>query len=73
MPKVISLLAIAFVLVSVLAGSVQGQQRPALDFEPTVGAPAYPRGNGPIVLIDEGHTTFIPWGQRLITMTHISR
>ncbi len=58
MPKVISLLAIAFVLVSVLAGSVQGQQRPALDFEPMVGAPAYPRGGGPIVLIDEGHHNF---------------
>ena len=58
MPKVISLLTIAFVLVSVLAGSVQGQQRPVLDFEPTVGAPAYPRGGGPIVLIDEGHHNF---------------
>ncbi len=58
MPKVLSLLAIAFVLVFVLAGSVQGQQRPALDFEPTVGAPAYPRGGGPIVLIDEGHHNF---------------
>ena len=55
MPKVIPLRAIAFVLFPVLAASVQSQQRAALDFEPTVGAPAYPRGGGPIVLIDEGH------------------
>ena len=58
MPKVIPLRAIAFVLFPVLAGSVQGQQRTALDFEPTVGAAAYLRGDGPIVLIDEGHHNF---------------
>ena len=58
MPKAIPLGAIGFVLLSVLAGTVQGQQRPALDFEPTVDAPAYPRGGGPIVLVDEGHHNF---------------
>ncbi len=58
MPKVIPLRAIALILFPVLAGSVQGQQLAALDFEPTVGAPAYPRGGGPIVLIDEGHHNF---------------
>ncbi len=58
MPKVIPLRAIAFVLFPVLAGSVQGQQHTVLDFEPTVGAPAYRRGGGPIVLIDEGHHNF---------------
>ena len=58
MPKVIPLRAIAFVLFPMLAGSVQGQQRTALDFEPTVGAAAYLRGDGPIVLIDEGHHNF---------------
>ena len=58
MPKAIPLRAIAFVLFLVLAGSVQGQQRPVLDFEPTVGAPAYPLGGGPVVLIDEGHHNF---------------
>ena len=58
MPKVIPLRAIALILFPVLAGSVQGQQLAALDFEPTVGAPAYPRGGGPIVLVDEGHHNF---------------
>ncbi len=58
MPKTIPLRALAFVLLLVLAGSVQGQQRAAIDFEPTVGAPAYPLGGGPIVLIDEGHHNF---------------
>jgi len=62
MPKVIPLRPIAFVFVlflfPVLAGSVQGQQHTVLDFEPTVGAPAYRRGGGPIVLIDEGHHNF---------------
>ncbi|VUX56184.1 conserved exported protein of unknown function [uncultured Woeseiaceae bacterium] len=62
MPKAIPLRAIAVVLLPVLAGSVQGQQRAALDFEPTVGAPAYPRGGGPIVLIDEGHHNFHTMG-----------
>jgi hypothetical protein len=58
MPKAIPLRAFALVLLLVLAGSVQGQQRAAIDFEPTVGAPAYPLGGGPIVLIDEGHHNF---------------
>jgi hypothetical protein len=58
MHKATPLRAIAIVLLLVLAGAVQGQQRAALDFEPTVGAPAYSRDNGPIVLIDEGHHNF---------------
>ena len=58
MHKAIPLGAIGFVLFLVLTGTLQSQQRPALDFEPTVGAPAYARGGGPIVLIDEGHHNF---------------
>lgn len=58
MPKMIPLRAIAFVLFPVLAGSVQGQQHTVLNFEPTVGAPAYRQGDGPIVLIDGGHHNF---------------
>lgn len=58
MPKAIPNGVIGFVFLSILASTLHGQQRPALDFEPTIGAPAYPRGDGPIVLIDEGHHNF---------------
>lgn len=58
MHKAFPLGAIGFVLLTVLPETLQAQQRPVLDFEPTISTPAYPRGGGPIVLIDEGHHNF---------------
>ncbi len=34
------------------------QQRPATDFEFSVGSPAFPLGEGPVVLVDEAHHNF---------------
>lgn len=47
------------VLLLLLAGAPLGaQQVPDTTFQPAVTAPAFPRGEGPLVLIDEGHFNF---------------
>jgi hypothetical protein len=38
--------------------AVHGQQAADTSYRPTVAAPAYPQGGGPLVLIDEGHHEF---------------
>lgn len=38
--------------------SLVGQQRASTDFEPEVGSPAFPPGEGPLVLVDEAHHNF---------------
>jgi hypothetical protein len=38
--------------------AVHGQQAADTTYHPTVAAPAYPQGGGPLVLIDEGHHEF---------------
>lgn len=58
MARAIARAVIGFTLLSALTGILRGQQRPVLDFEPTIGTPAYARGYGPVVLIDEAHHNF---------------
>ena len=49
---------IAVLLLSAPHRAVLCQQIPALDFTPSVGAPAFEQGRGPVVLIDEAHNNF---------------
>ena len=47
--------------VALLAGGVapaSAQQVPDSAFAPSIAAPAFPAGEGPVVLIDEGHHNF---------------
>jgi hypothetical protein len=44
--------------VAMAAGSATAQQVGATDFEPSVSEPAFPGGDGPRVLVDEGHHNF---------------
>ena len=49
------------VALAIWAGSAVtagAQQEPDTLFRPTVGAPRFPRGSGPVVLIDGGHVNF---------------
>lgn len=43
---------------ALLPDALLGQQRAAVDFAPSVGSPAFPPGQGPVVLIDEAHHNF---------------
>lgn len=47
-------------LIVLLVGteSLAGQQVTAPDFEPIVSQPAFARGAGPLILVDEGHNNF---------------
>ncbi len=40
---------------ALVAASVQGQPTPDTQFKPPIESPAYPKGSGPVVLIDEAH------------------
>lgn len=37
---------------------LRAQQVPDLTYNPVIGSPAYAKGNGPVVLVDEGHNNF---------------
>jgi hypothetical protein len=58
----------AFVLAAVmtlaLISSSLAQQVPDTSFAPPIAAPAFPAGQGPVVLIDEGHRNFHTLGGR---------
>jgi len=43
------------VVAALITGSVHGQPVPDTGFKPPIERPAYPKGSGPIVMIDEGH------------------
>lgn len=53
MKKTLLLLGLVFVL-----GCTQAQQVADIDYQPTIHNPAYPKGKGPTVFIDEGHYNF---------------
>lgn len=48
----------AAVLILLVSGCHTGIQRADLSFEPTIPAPAWPDGGGPVVAIDEAHANF---------------
>lgn len=41
-----------------LPSMITAQQVPDTSFKPAIENPAYPQGNGPVVLVDEGHFNF---------------
>jgi hypothetical protein len=45
-------------IVLLVAPELAAQQVPDTLFAPKITAPAYPKGKGPIVLIDEAHNNF---------------
>lgn len=45
-------------LLACAAAVASGQQVADLEFQPPITAPAYPRGEGPLVLLDEAHHNF---------------
>jgi len=49
---------ILFAFVLLAASSARAQQVPDTGFKPPIARPAYPRGNGPRVVVDGGHHNF---------------
>lgn len=49
---------IAVLALPAIPGAILCQQVPELDFKPSVGAPAFEQGQGPVALIDEAHNNF---------------
>jgi hypothetical protein len=52
------------VAMTAFAPCAHAQQVPDSSFAPALGTPAFPRGTGPVVLVDEGHHNFHTLGGR---------
>lgn len=56
---------------ALLALSAVGQQVPDTGYAPLIKNPAYARGNGPLVYIDEGHFNFHTKGDRYLPFARL--
>jgi hypothetical protein len=54
-----------------LVARMAGQQLPDTSFAPKIGNPAFPKGTGPVVLIDEGHHNFHTMGGRYLAFARV--
>jgi hypothetical protein len=64
---------IAFVMILLFVGQPFAQQVADTTFMPEIASPAYPEGEGPVVLIDEAHHNFHTAGGRYLAFARLLR